>query len=402
MSFDPPLSSSLSPSRGEGDNRLPDHRVPNGEGSEWLPDDYHYMARALALARRGLYSTDPNPRVGCVLVKDGHIVGEGWHERAGEPHAEAIALDIAGARARGATAYVTLEPCCHHGRTPPCTDALLSAGVARMVAAMRDPNPQVAGRGLDILRAAGVWVECGLLEAEARALNPGFIQRMTLGRPWVRVKLAMSLDGRTALASGESQWLTGEAARADVQRLRARSSAILTGIGTVLTDDPSLNVRLPEAVCQPLRVILDTELRTPPTAQTLQLPGPVAIFTTVLDPAVWAPLQAAGGEVIVAPRAGRGLDLRAVMAELARRECNEVHVECGPTLAGALLQAELIDELVIYLAPLLLGDRARGLFHLPELVRMRERQELEILETRAVGRDWRLTLRVKPGSPPTD
>jgi diaminohydroxyphosphoribosylaminopyrimidine deaminase / 5-amino-6-(5-phosphoribosylamino)uracil reductase len=197
-----------------------------------LPDDFRHMARALTLARRGLYTTDPNPRVGCVLVKDGHIVGEGWHERAGEPHAEVIALDAAGARARGATVYVTLEPCCHHGRTPPCTDALLSAGVARMVAAMRDPNPQVAGRGLDILRAAGIAVECGLLEDEARALNPGFIQRMTQGRPWVRVKLAMSLDGRTALASGESQWLTGDAARADVQRLRARSSAILTGIGT--------------------------------------------------------------------------------------------------------------------------------------------------------------------------
>jgi len=351
------------------------------------------MARALVLARRGLYSTDPNPRVGCVLVKDGHTVGEGWHERAGEPHAEVLALNAAGARAHGATVYVTLEPCCHHGRTPPCTDALLSAGVARMVAAMRDPNPQVAGRGLDLLRAAGVAVECGLLEAEARALNPGFIQRMTLGRPWVRVKLAMSLDGRTALASGASQWLTGEAAREDVQRLRARSSAILTGIGTLLADDPHLNVRLPEAVGQPLRVILDPELRTPATARILQLPGPVAIFTAVTDPAAWAPLQAAGGEIVVAPRAVRGLDLRAVMAELARRECNEAHVECGPTLAGALLQAELVDQLVIYLAPLLLGDRARGLLQLPELIRMQDRRELEVLETRAVGRDWRLTLR---------
>ncbi|MDS4040785.1 MAG: bifunctional diaminohydroxyphosphoribosylaminopyrimidine deaminase/5-amino-6-(5-phosphoribosylamino)uracil reductase RibD, partial [Candidatus Competibacter sp.] len=243
------------------------------------------MARALALARRGLYGTDPNPRVGCVLVREGAIVGEGWHEHAGKPHAEANALETAGERARGATAYVTLEPCCHYGRTPPCTDALLRAGITRMVTAMPDPNPQVAGRGLAQLRAAGIGVECGLLEAEAQALNPGFIQRMTQGRPFVRVKLAMSLDGRTALASGQSQWLTGEAARQDVQRLRARSSAILTGIGTVLADDPSLNVRLPEAPRQPSRVILDTELRTPPTAKTLRLPGSVLIFTAVADPA---------------------------------------------------------------------------------------------------------------------
>ena len=401
MSFDLPLSPSLSPARREEGDRLPDQHPTRREERDWSPDDYHYMARALALARRGLYSTDPNPRVGCVLVKDGHIVGEGWHERAGEPHAEVIALDVAGVRARGATAYVTLEPCCHHGRTPPCTDALLSAGVARMVAAMRDPNPQVAGRGLEILRAAGVAVECGLLEAEVRALNPGFIQRMTQGRPWVRVKLAMSLDGRTALASGESQWLTGAAAREDVQRLRARSSAILTSIGTLLADDPSLNVRLPEAARQPLRVILDTELRTPPTARTLQLSGPVAIFTAVSDPAAWASLQAAGAEIVVAPRADRGLDLHAVMAELGRRECNEVHVECGPILAGALLQAELVDELVIYLAPMLLGDQARGLFQLPKLIRMLERRELEILETRAVGKDWRLNLRAKPSWPST-
>ena len=357
------------------------------------PDDYRHMARALTLSRRGLTSTDPNPRVGCVLVKDGTLVGEGWHARAGEAHAEVIALDAAGARARGATAYVTLEPCCHYGRTPPCTDALLNAGVIRVVAAMADPNPQVAGRGLDLLRAAGVVVDCGLLEAEARALNPGFIQRMTTGRPWVRVKLAMSLDGRTALASGESQWLTGEAARQDVQRLRARASAILTGIGTVLADDPSLNVRLPEATRQPLRVILDSELRTPPTARTLRLPGSVLIFTAVADPAAQEPLRAAGADIVVAPHTGQGLDLHAVMAELARRECNELQVECGPTLAGALLQAGLLDELIIYLAPLLLGDKARGLFQLPELMRMSERTELEILDMRAVGRDWRLWLR---------
>jgi diaminohydroxyphosphoribosylaminopyrimidine deaminase/5-amino-6-(5-phosphoribosylamino)uracil reductase len=365
-----------------------------GEGSEWLSDDYRYMARALGLARRGLYGADPNPRVGCVLVRDGTIVGEGWHEYAGEAHAEILALEAAGERARGATAYVTLEPCCHYGRTPPCTDALLSAGIARLAAAMSDPNPQVAGKGFAILRGAGVTVECGLLEAEARALNPGFIQRMTEGRPFVRLKLAMSLDGRTALASGESWWLTGEAARQDVQRLRARSSAILTGVGTVLADDPGLNVRLLGAIRQPLRVILDTELRMSPTARTLSLPGLVLIFTAVVDPAAQAPLRAAGAEIVVSPRADTGgLDLGAVMAELPRRECNELQVECGSTLAGALLQARLVDELVIYLAPLLLGDKARGLFALPELTRMSGRTELEIVETRAVGRDWRLILR---------
>ena len=357
------------------------------------PDDYRSMARALTLARHGLYHTDPNPHVGCMLVKDGMVVGEGWHQRAGEAHAEINALNAAGERARGATAYVTLEPCCYYGRTPPCTDALLKAGIARLVAAMSDPNPHVAGKGLTILREAGVKVECGLLETEARALNPGFIQRMTQGRPFVRLKLAMSLDGRTALASGESQWLTGEAARQDVQRWRARSSAILTGIGTVLADDPSLNVRLPEATRQPLRVILDTELRTPPTAQTLRLPGQVLIFTAVADPAKPAPLQATGAEIVVMPCADGGLNLPAVMAELARRECNEVHVECGSTLAGALLQAGLVDELVIYMAPLLLGDKARGLFQLPELTKMQERWELEVLEMRAVGRDWRVRLK---------
>ncbi len=358
-----------------------------------FPEDYRFMARALTLARRGLYSTDPNPRVGCVLVKEGSVVGEGWHQRAGEAHAEVNALNAAGERARGATAYVTLEPCCHHGRTPPCTDALLKAGIVRLVAAMSDPNPQVAGKGLAILRDAGVVVECDLLETEARALNPGFIQRMTTGRPWVRVKLAMSLDGRTALASGESQWLTGAAARQDVQRLRARASAILAGIGTVLADDPSLNVRLPEATRQPLRVILDSGLRTPPTARTLRLPGSVLIFTAVADPTAHELLRAAGAEIVILPRAKQGLELLAVMAELARRECNEVHVECGATLAGALLQAGLVDELVIYMAPLLLGDKARGLFQLPGLTKMQERWELEILEMRAVGRDWRVRLK---------
>ena len=356
-------------------------------------DDYRHMARALILARRGLYSTDPNPRVGCVLVRDGAVVGEGWHERAGEAHAEVLALEAAADQARGATAYVTLEPCCHHGRTPPCTDALLHAGVNRVVAAMADPNPQVAGKGLQQLRDAGIAVDCGLLEAEARALNPGFIQRMTQRRPFVRLKLAMSLDGRTALASGESQWLTSAAARQDVQHLRARSSTILSGIGTLLADDPSLNVRLPEVHRQPLRVILDSALRTPPTAKTLSLPGAVLIFTAATDTTLQAPLRQAGAELAITPRTEGGLDLHFIMAELARRECNEIQVECGPTLAGALLQAGLVDELVIYMAPILLGDQARGLFQLPILTQMRERKVLEVVETRAVGTDWRLRLR---------
>lgn len=359
-------------------------------------DDYRSMAHALMLAQRGLYSTDPNPRVGCVLVRDGEKVGEGWHQRAGEPHAEIIALTAAGEKARGATAYVTLEPCCHYGRTPPCTDALLQAGISRLVAAMTDPNPQVAGHGLAILRQAGVAVDCGLLETAARALNAGFIQRMTTGRPFVRLKLAMSLDGRTALASGESQWLTSSAARQDVQRLRARGSAILTGSGTLLADNPSLNVRLAETTRQPIRAILDSKLRTPPTAKTLHLPGTVLIFTAATDTALQKPLQEKGAQIIVVPPAVRGLELSAVMAELAQRECNEIHVECGPILAGALLQAELVDELVIYMAPILLGDRARGLFQLPELTRMQDRWELTLVDTRAVGSDWRLTL--KPNS----
>lgn len=355
--------------------------------------DFTYMARALTLARQGLYSVDPNPRVGCVLVRDGVVVGEGWHERAGAPHAEALALAAAGAPARGATAYITLEPCCHYGRTPPCTEALLAAGVRRVVAALEDPNPLVAGKGMAALRAAGVSVECGVLAAEAAALNPGFIQRMRNGRPFVRCKLAASLDGRTALASGESQWITGPAARRDVQRLRARAGAVMTGVATVLADDPALNVRLPEAPRQPLRVILDTELATPPTARTLNLAGQALILTACADSGRQARLRAAGAEIQLIPRHDRGLDLAAVLAELARREVNELHLECGATLAGALLEANLLDELVLYLAPLLLGDGARGLFHLPGLTRMRQRRALSIVDVRAVGPDWRITAR---------
>jgi diaminohydroxyphosphoribosylaminopyrimidine deaminase/5-amino-6-(5-phosphoribosylamino)uracil reductase len=356
--------------------------------------DYQHMARALRLAARGLFTTDPNPRVGCVLVKDSVVVGEGWHVRAGNGHAEINALEKAGEQARGATAYVTLEPCCHHGRTPPCTDAMLAAGVSRVVVAMEDPNPQVAGKGLKQLRAAGVTVECGIMELEACRLNPGFIRRMREERPFVRCKLAMSLDGRTAMASGESQWITGSAARLDVQRLRARSSAIMTGVATILADDPAFNVRLPgEGVRQPLRVILDTELRTPASARTLSLAGQVLIFTAVLNHRRSALLRARGAEVQILPQRGGRLDLMMVLTELARREINEVQLECGATLAGSMLRAGLVDELIVYMAPLLMGDQARGLFHLPGLKQMVESIRLEFIDIRAVGRDWRIAAR---------
>lgn len=362
-------------------------------------DDIRYMSRALQLARKGLYTTDPNPRVGCVLVKDGGIVGEGWHERAGEPHAEVHALRVAGERARGATAYVTLEPCSHHGRTPPCSEALIEAGVTRVVAAMQDPNPRVAGQGLARLEAAGIVTEAGVLAAESEALNPGFIQRMRSGRPYVRCKLAMSLDGRTALASGESRWITGPAARADVHRLRARSSAILTGSGTLLGDDPSLTARIEgldgNAVLQPLRVVLDTRLVTPPTAKLLGLPGRTLVLTANEDAARRQALEAAGAEVAVLPVRDERLDPDAVLTLLGRREINEVMLEAGPTLAGAMLRAGLVDELVIYMAPQLLGDQARGLFHLPGLDTMGDRVALTIEDIRAVGPDWRIRARVK-------
>ncbi|MCU0833463.1 MAG: bifunctional diaminohydroxyphosphoribosylaminopyrimidine deaminase/5-amino-6-(5-phosphoribosylamino)uracil reductase RibD [Chromatiaceae bacterium] len=359
------------------------------------------MARALRLAARGLYTCDPNPRVGCVLVRDGEVIGEGWHQRAGLPHAERIALDAAGGRARGATAYVTLEPCCHHGRTPPCTDALMESGVARVVAAMEDPNPLVAGNGINALRAAGVEVQVGLLEREARALNPGFVKRMTAGLPYVRVKLAASLDGRTAMASGESQWISSPAARRDVQRLRARSSAILTGVGTLLADNPSLNVRLATEelpgvesgaeVRQPVRVIVDSRLRTPASARMLSLPGQTLIACIEQDPSRAGALEAAGARVYPCPESGGGVDLESLLRYLAREELNEVLVEAGPTLAGALLQAGLVDELILYLAPHLMGDAGRGLFRLPGLDRMDQRLALQVQDLRMVGPDLRVT-----------
>ena len=357
-------------------------------------EDVRHMAHALRLAKRGLYTTDPNPRVGCVIVRDGQVVGEGWHVRAGEPHAEIHALAAAGPQAQGATAYVTLEPCCHHGRTPPCSEALLKAGIARAVVAMSDPNPRVAGQGLAGLRQAGIRVDTGLLQSEAERLNPGFISRMTRGRPFLRVKLAASLDGRTALANGESKWISGEAARADVQRLRARSSAILTGIGTVLADDPSLTVRNLDTQRQPLRVVVDPALRMSPEARMLALPGATLVVTSEGQTKAASALRAAGAEIVCLPVSSERIDLKLLLEQLAARELNEVLVEAGATLCGELLRAGLVDELVLYLAPHLLGSGARGLFNIPSLDGMGGRIALDILDVRAIGKDWRVTAKV--------
>jgi diaminohydroxyphosphoribosylaminopyrimidine deaminase/5-amino-6-(5-phosphoribosylamino)uracil reductase len=361
--------------------------------------DAEFMARSLHLAERGLYTTDPNPRVGCVIVQEGRIVGEGWHRRAGGPHAEIEALNAAGEAARGATAYVSLEPCCHHGRTPPCTGALIAAGISRVIAAMEDPNPKVSGSGMARLAAAGIETACGLLRGAAEVLNPGFCRRMRSGRPLVRSKLAMSLDGRTALASGESRWITGPDARRDVHRLRARSSAILTGIDTVLADDPELTARLgAEAgdIVQPTRIVLDSRLRLPATARLAQGPGRTVVLTTeqvLSDPAKTRNLPRTL-DIVGLPAGPDGrLDLAAVLDWLDRAEFNEILVEAGPVLNGALLRAGLVDEWIVYLAPVVLGDGARGLFHLPGLERMAERFELELADTRPVGRDLRISFR---------
>lgn len=375
---------------------------PDRSGTGQNADRAH-MARAIRLAERGRFTTDPNPRVGCVLVRDGQIVGEGWHQQAGGPHAERNALAAAADRAHGATAYVTLEPCCHHGRTPPCTDGLIEAGVTSVVCAMLDPNPLVAGQGLDLLRAAGIETASGLLETDARALNPGFIKRMEQARPYVRCKLAASLDGRTAMANGESKWISSEASRRDVQRLRAASSAIVTGIETLLSDDPSLNVRLSaaerpgmspeEPVRQPVRVVVDSFWRTPTTARMLSLPGRTLIVGTECLPERLAALEAAGADVLICPEHAGRVDLAALMDALADRGMNEVLLEAGPTLAGAAVSAGLVDEIILYLAPHLMGDAARGLFALPAVATMAERVALEIIDVRRIGPDLRITAR---------
>ncbi|OOG54694.1 riboflavin biosynthesis protein RibD [Rhodanobacter sp. B05] len=351
------------------------------------------MAHALRLAERGLFTTQPNPRVGCVIALGDQVVGTGFHARVGEPHAEVYALRAAGEGARGATAYVTLEPCAHQGRTPPCADALIAAGIRRVVIASEDPFPQVNGRGIGKLRAAGVMVEAGLMREAARELNAGFFSRIERGRPFVRVKLAMSLDGRTALANGESKWITGEAARADVQRWRARSSAILGGSGTVLADDPRFTVRLPqdEEFMPPLRVILDRQLRTPAGSHVLDGSMPTLLLHGAA--ASCADQRFTRVERVALATHDEALDLRAVLALLAGRGCNEVHVEAGPTLCGALFAAGLVDELLLYVAPLLLGDGARPLLHLPTLNDMARRWQLQMVDQRMLGRDIRLRLR---------
>lgn len=359
------------------------------------------MARAIQLARRGLYSTSPNPRVGCVLLKNGKIIGEGFHQQAGRGHAEVNALAAAreaGCDVAGATAYVTLEPCSHHGKTPPCADALVAAGVRRVVIGMLDPNPLVSGRGIARLADAGIEVHAPLLEDEARALNPGFIKRMETGLPWVFAKTASSLDGRTAMRSGESQWITGPAARADVQKLRARSCAIVTGMGTVREDNPALTVRdeslaLPGMLLrQPLRVILDSQLRIDPAAKILEQPGNVLLVHASDNPAKQAELNGKGVETVQLANAEGRIDLQALLQELAGRQCNEVMLESGATLLGAFLQAGLVDELVCYQAPCLLGSDARPLAELP-LTAMAEKIALDILSIRQVGDDIRIQAR---------
>lgn len=351
-------------------------------------DDHRHMAQALRLAERGAYTTRPNPMVGCVIVRDGEVVGEGFHQRAGGPHAEVFALRDAGARARGATAYVTLEPCAHFGRTPPCALALIEAGVTRVVAAMADPFPQVNGGGFALLREAGIEVRSGLMDAQARVLNRGFLSRVERGRPWLRVKLGASLDGRTALSSGESKWITGAAARHDVQRWRARAGAILTGAGTVLADDPSLTVRLDDGsdVVPPLRVVLDAQLRTLQRAKVRDGAAP----TLYLHAPGLAPPPLPGAEfAAVAMQSGR-LDLAAVLRLLAERGVNEVQVEAGAILVGALLRAGLVDEVLLYLAPLLLGDAARPLLAGLDIDTMAQRQQLQLHDVAQLGQDLRL------------
>ena len=357
--------------------------------------DHECMATALRLARRGLFTTDPNPRVGCVIAGRKRVAGMGWHEKAGGPHAEIMALREAGESARGKTAYVTLEPCSYQGRTPPCVDALLEAGIKRVVVAAKDPNPRVNGNGLQRLRTAGVKVETGLMASAAESLNPGFTMRMKRGRPWVRVKSAISLDGRTALRNGDSKWISSDASRLDVQRWRARSSAILTGIGTVLADDPAMDARVDQAVQQPLRVVADSRWRTPPDSLILAGTGPALIAGDSSLP-IPAALQDTAAQCLRLPARSGALDLLALMEALAEMEINEIQVEAGARLCGALFKEKLIDELLIYQAPLLLGDGGPGPIAFGPLESMAERTHLELLETAQLGDDLRLRFQAKP------
>ena len=361
--------------------------------------DRRWMKEALELAARGLNTTDPNPRVGCVLIKDGKFVGGGWHRRAGEDHAETLALKEAGGAAKGATCYVTLEPCSHTGRTGPCADALAAAGVTRVLFAVTDPNTSVRGAGVQRLREAGVEVEGGLLEAQARALNPGYLSRWERGRPWVRVKLAASLDGRTALANRVSQWITSSEARRDGHGWRARRSAVLTGIGTLLADDPRLDARRDDLgeIKPPARIVLDSQLRTPPGARLFERPGDIHVLHCAADDEAArnraSDLSKAGASVRRLPEGSDGrVSLPAAMGLLADMEFNEIHVEAGAILCGALLAGKLIDEVVLYTAPVLLGDGAAGLFRLAPLEDMSQRPSFRVIEAGRVGPDVRLIL----------
>ena len=362
------------------------------------PDHHRYMARAIQLAQKGIYTTHPNPRVGCIIVQNNKILGEGFHQRTGQPHAEVLALLDAGNKAKDATAYVTLEPCSHTGRTPPCANALIKSGISNVIIAMEDPNPLVAGNGIKKLCDAGIDVVVGVMEQQARELNKGFIKRMQKGLPWVRVKMAMSLDGRTAMASGESQWITATDARQDVQKQRASADAILTGQGTLLADDPSLNVRLNASelgiegeIRQPVRVVLDENLQISAQAKMLGLKGETWIYTHSDNKPKKKLLEQQGAKVIQSSvDKNNYLQLKDVLKDLAKREINEVHVEAGQTLTGALLEQGLVDELVVYMAPVLMGSDARGLFNLPLLQTMQDKIHLEIKDIRAIGRDWRI------------
>lgn len=357
-------------------------------------DDHRFMSLALRLAERGLYTTTPNPRVGCVIVKDGIVIGEGAHLRAGQAHAEIHALQQAGEQARDADVYVTLEPCSHHGRTPPCADALINAGVKRVVAAMQDPNPRVAGSGLARLAANGIATASGLMELQARELNPGFISRMSCGQPYVRSKIAASLDGRTALANGESKWITGEAARKDVQHWRAQSCAIMTGVCTVLADDPQMTVRELDIGRQPLRVIVDSRLRISPQARILQNGNALVAYAS--DPEnKLAALQQTGAELLKLPDAESRVCLKSLLQALAQREINELMVEAGQGLNGALLGKRLIDEFLLYYAPVLMGSDAKGMFAMPALTDMAQRTQLEVFDLRQIGNDIRLRAHAK-------
>ena len=358
---------------------------------DFSAEDARFMGRALDLARQGLWTTDPNPRVGCVIVNQGEIVGEGWHQFAGQAHAEVHALKAAGDKARGGTAYVTLEPCSHQGRTPPCAEALVRHGLARVVAAMEDPNPLVAGKGLQRLKESGILTQSGLLADDAEHLNPGFIQRMRIGKPWIRSKIGMSLDGQTAMASGESQWITGADAREDVHRLRARSSAIVTGSGTLLADNPAMTARpgdLQKPLTQPVRILLDSKLRCPREARFFTEPGHHRVLTL-------EDTRSANDDLVhrMPASALGGIELKAVTEWLGQQGFNEVLFECGATLNGSLLASGLVDEWVIYMAPRALGSQGRGVFHLPGLERLTDAPHLKLVECRQVGQDLRLTLR---------